>query len=69
MGGIFTLVVPTGLLVYSISNLMFMFSSNVKVESIDGLTMLGAFSASLIGLIGGGISINAISTWINSHKP
>ena len=69
MGGIFMLAVPTGSLIYLISDLMLIFSRHMNVESINSLTMFGTLSTTFIGLIGGGISINAISTWINSHKP
>ena len=67
MGGIFMLIVPTSLLIYSISDLMLMFSGQMDAKSIGRFTLLGGLSTTLIGLIGGGISINVISTWINSH--
>lgn len=63
------LIVPTSLLIYSISDLMLIFSGHIDAESIGRFTLLGGLSTTLISLIGGGISINVISTWINSHKP
>lgn len=69
LGGVFMLAVPTGSTIFSIGILMVMFSHQGDSASISLITMFGGLSTTLIGLIGGGIAVNAISTWINSHKP